>query len=414
LAFPTAAAVGSSGNLCVADTGNSRVLMFLNPLCLGQADGFLASPVIGQNGSFTAGQDGDFTSAGCPTTPSASTLCVPNGLALDASGNLYAVDAGYDWVLEFSTSSSSPTLVKVLGQPDATALNSCSSADPTAICATDGGVAVDASGKLYVDGGGAGTGIGIYNPPATESSPDVILPARAFGIALTSSGSMFISQGNAFAAGSSTPVEYPPPFTNESVPSEVFGPSFILPQILPLTFSYGLGLDSRQFLYLADSGSTRVLIFQHVVASATPTASASPKPTKTPTPTPTATGSTPTATPTPDDAKLKISHKSGVKFGKSTAVDTVSKPKQVTIKNDISKKSAITVSITSESTAAPFAVSIECVTSLAPGKSCKVLVTFSPTNTTEQSRELTINDDKTGALQMIPLSGTGKAPKTKK
>ena len=141
-------------------------------------------------------------------------LCVPNGLALDTSGNLYVVDAGYNRVLEFSTPSSSPTLVKVFGQPDATTLNACSSADPTAICAPDGGIALDASGKLYVDGAGAGTGIGIYNSPATESSPDVVLPARAFGIALTSLGSMFISQGNAFAAGSSTLVEYSPPFTN--------------------------------------------------------------------------------------------------------------------------------------------------------------------------------------------------------
>ena len=226
LAFPTAAVVDSSGNLYVADTGNSRVLVFLNPLGLGQADGFLANIVIGQNGSFTTGQDGDFTSAGCPTTPSATILCVPNGLALDTSGNLYVVDAGYDRVLEFSTPSSSPTLVKVFGQPDATTLNACSSADPTAICAPDGGIAVDASGKLYVDGAGAGTGIGIYNSPATESSPDVVLPARAFGIALTSLGSMFISQGNAFAAGSSTLVEYSPPFTNESVPSVSFWTQF--------------------------------------------------------------------------------------------------------------------------------------------------------------------------------------------
>ena len=61
--------------------------------------------------------------------------------------------------------------------------------------------------------------------------------------------------------------------------------------------------------------------------------------------------------PTSVDAKLEISPKSGVKFGKSTVVDTVSKPKTVTIKNGSSKKSAITVSISSESADAPFAVS---------------------------------------------------------
>src|SRR5208283_3312452 len=110
LAFPTAAVVDSTGNLYVADTGNSRVLVFLNPFGLGQADGFLANLVIGQNGSFTIGQDGNFTAAGCPATPSAATLCVPNGLALDTVGNLYIVDAGYNRVLEFSTPSTAPTL----------------------------------------------------------------------------------------------------------------------------------------------------------------------------------------------------------------------------------------------------------------------------------------------------------------
>ena len=171
LAFPTAAVVDSSGNLFVADTGNSRVLVFPNPLAGGAADGFVASVVIGQNGSFTAGQHGDFTSAGCPATPSAVTLCVPNGLALDGAGNLYVVDAGYNRVLEFSSPASTPTLVKVFGQPDAVTFDSCADAGAAAICAPDGGIAFDASGTMYVDGAGAGAGIGIYHTPASESSP---------------------------------------------------------------------------------------------------------------------------------------------------------------------------------------------------------------------------------------------------
>jgi hypothetical protein len=205
------------------------------------------------------------------------------------------------------------------------------------------------------------------------------------------------------------------------------------PSDVTLCHPSGVAVDSNGNLFVADSGNNRVLIFEHVVASVTPTATASPKPTKTPkptatatatrtatpkatktaTPTPIATGSTPAATPTPVDAKLKISPKSE-NFGKSTVVDSVSKPKTVTIKNGSSKKSAITVSISSESADAPFAVSSECLTSLDLGRSCKVLVTFSPANTTEQSGELIINDDETGAPQMIPLSGSGKAPKTKK
>jgi subtilase family serine protease len=142
--------------------------------------------------------------------------------------------------------------------------------------------------------------------------------------------------------------------------------------------------------------------------------SAAPTPTATPTATstaatPTPTG-TPTATPTPVDAKLKISPKS-VSFGKSTVVGSVSKARAVTIKNGSSKKSALSVSITGESDPAPFSVTTECIESLAPGKSCKIWVIFSPTDTTPQSGQLTINDDEAGAPQEVPLSGTGKAPK---
>jgi two-component sensor histidine kinase len=48
---------------------------------------------------------------------------------------------------------------------------------------------------------------------------------------------------------------------------------------------------------------------------------------------------------------------------------------------------------------------------LEPHKSCKVSVTFKPSDTTERTGVLTINDNETGPPQQVPLSGTGKAPK---
>ena len=143
-------------------------------------------------------------------------------------------------------------------------------------------------------------------------------------------------------------------------------------------------------------------------ATSTPTATATPTATSA-TPTPTATA-TPTSTPTPSTAKLVISPKS-LNFGKSTVVGKTSKPKKVTIKNASSKKSGITVRITGESPVAPFTVTSECNTTLEPGKSCKVSVTFSPTDTTEHTGNLTIDDNEAGAPQEVPMSGTGKAPK---
>jgi hypothetical protein len=97
-----------------------------------------------------------------------------------------------------------------------------------------------------------------------------------------------------------------------------------------------------------------------------------------------------------------------VNFGSKTKVGKTSKAKKVTIKNTSSNKSKINVMITGETTAAPFAVKTQCIKTLAPGKSCKVSVTFTPPNTTLQMGNLIVNDDATGAPQMIPLSGTGK------
>jgi len=98
---------------------------------------------------------------------------------------------------------------------------------------------------------------------------------------------------------------------------------------------------------------------------------------------------------------------SSVNFGDKTAVGKV-KEESVTIKNTSSKNSKLDVTITGETTAAPFAVKSQCEKPLKPGQSCKVKVTFTPPNTTPQSGELTVNDDGARAPQMVPLSGTGK------
>ena len=399
------------------------MLVFDNPLGGGEADGFVASLIIGQNGSFTSGQDGDFTSAGCPATPSATTLCVPNGLALDAAGNLYIVDAGYNRVLEFSTPAVDPTLVKVFGQPNATTLDTCSMSDPTAICAADGGIALDGSGHLYIDGAHAGTGIGIYNSPATENSPDVVIPARAFGIAVSSAGNMFLSQGNTFAGGSSTLVEYSPPFTNSSTASITFGPDFILPQILPLTFSYGLALDSSQFLYMSDTGNNRVLIFDSTGATptpsptSTPTRTATATPSRTPTPTETATPSstptttatathkaTPTPTATPGTGRISLSSK---KLSLS-ALPMATASASITISN--TGTGPLTVNIPTPLHSPPFAeVGVGTGIAIAPGGVHSLTIVYSPVKKGSTSAQIPITSDDPTHKKAIKLKIKGKS-----
>ena len=92
LVGPRGLGVDTAGNLYVADTGESRVLIFPDPFTTmshtGQTAGFVATAVIGQVGNFT--------SSACNISggPSPDTLCSPEDVAVDTVGNLYIVDTG--------------------------------------------------------------------------------------------------------------------------------------------------------------------------------------------------------------------------------------------------------------------------------------------------------------------------------
>jgi hypothetical protein len=94
-------------------------------------------------------------------------------------------------------------------------------------------------------------------------------------------------------------------------------------------------------------------------------------------------------------------------------VGHTSKTKKVTIKN-AGKKKTLSVDVEMESVSPPvFKIKSQCQKTLAPGKSCKMSVTFNPTDTTPQSGTLLIFDNVAGSPQSVALSGTGKAPKQK-
>jgi sugar lactone lactonase YvrE len=90
LCGPGGLAIGPSGRLYVADAGNSRVLSW--PSTSGLANGQPADQVIGQP---------DFSTSDCPPTASASSLCNPNGLTIDADGRLYVADSGNNRLLVY-------------------------------------------------------------------------------------------------------------------------------------------------------------------------------------------------------------------------------------------------------------------------------------------------------------------------
>jgi hypothetical protein len=88
----------------------------------------------------------------------------------------------------------------------------------------------------------------------------------------------------------------------------------------------------------------------------------------------------------------------------NVAVNTTSTAKSVTLKNT----GTATLDITSIVASAGFAISTKtCAATLAAGKTCKVSVTFDPTELGAQSGTLSFTDNATGSPQTVALSGTG-------
>ena len=142
-------AVDYTGNLWVADSrsftnvvvGNNRVLEYDNPLTTNT----VADRVLGQN---------NFSSALCNqgTTPSASTLCGPDGVAVDNVGNVYVADQNNHRVLEYDYPLP-PADTDGDGVPDP--LDQCPGTAPGATVDTNGcaQVQVDADADGICDAG---------------------------------------------------------------------------------------------------------------------------------------------------------------------------------------------------------------------------------------------------------------------
>ncbi len=132
---PYGVLLDQSGNIFVADYGNSRVLQFKPPF----SNGKNAAVVIGQT---------NFTSALSPVPPTATSLNHPTGLAMDGSGNLWVADFLNNRVLEYKppfTTGMAASLA--LGQ---TSLTSIDGGTARNLMAGPDGIAFDPAGNLWV------------------------------------------------------------------------------------------------------------------------------------------------------------------------------------------------------------------------------------------------------------------------
>jgi hypothetical protein len=92
---------------------------------------------------------------------------------------------------------------------------------------------------------------------------------------------------------------------------------------------------------------------------------------------------------------------------KKTLVGTTSKAKDVKLENT----GTATLNISSIGISGDFALGTSlkpCGSTLAPKKSCKIAVTFTPTQTGTRTGDVTITDNAPNSPQQVPLTGTGK------
>jgi DNA-binding beta-propeller fold protein YncE len=126
---PQGLALDSNGNLYVADTGNNTI----RTINLTSGDVTTLAGSAGTSGS----DDG---------TGSAATFNRPTGLAVDANGNVYVTDTGNHTIRKITTPGGSVTTFA--GDPDVST-PSDGSLD-TAGFSAPGGITIDASGNIYI------------------------------------------------------------------------------------------------------------------------------------------------------------------------------------------------------------------------------------------------------------------------
>lgn len=220
---PYGLAVDSAGNLYVADSGSNRILRFASA-----AAAALAAPTNGGSGSPATGVFGQVNYLNGASSTTQSTLSTPNGVAIDASGNLWVADTVNNRILRFSNAASAANGSNasiVLGQPDFTAFAS-GLTDST--FSLPSGLTFDTLGRLYV----------------SDRNNNRVLVFESSS--LTSSGT-----AASFVLGQ-------PDFTTNTAATTQNG----------MKSPFGLAFTSNNYLWMADSGNARALSF--ALAAGTP------------------------------------------------------------------------------------------------------------------------------------------------
>ncbi|HTK07122.1 MAG TPA: NHL repeat-containing protein [Ktedonobacteraceae bacterium] len=258
---PAAVALDSSGNVYIADTNNNRVLYYV-------AGSTTATRIYGQGGSFTTANNSDVN---------ATSLNLPQGVAVDSSGNVYIADSSNNRVLYYVLGSTTAT--RVYGQGGSFTTNTTNTGGRTAnSLSLPLSVIVDSGGNLYVADtsnhrvlyyvAGSTTATRVYGQGGSFTTGTYYGNASAsnlYGsqsIAVDSSGNLFTVDTNNnrvlyYVAGSTTATRVYGQGGNFTTNTFNTGGR----TATSLSRPTGATVDSSGNLYIADANNNRVLYY---------------------------------------------------------------------------------------------------------------------------------------------------------
>jgi len=255
---PTGIAVDASGNLYIADRFNNVI-----------QEVSVAGAITTVAGNGTAGYSGDGGSA------TSAQLFTPNGVAVDAAGNLYIADSNNNSIRKVTAKGIITTIA------GGSAAGYSGDGDPAydALLSFPSGVAVDASGNLYIADTGNGQirkistagiistvptvlaplepGITVFGPPLSEPTSVAVDAAGNLYIAeeassrirkVSASGAVTIVAGNA-ASG----------YSGDGGPARE----------AQLNHPYGVAVNASGDVYIADSVNNGVRLLTPVASACT-------------------------------------------------------------------------------------------------------------------------------------------------
>ena len=239
--YPTGVAVDASGNVFVADTSNSTIRK-------------ITSAGVVTTLAGTAGSDGSSDGTGA-----AARFNSPRSVAVDASGNVFVADMSNHTIRKITSAGVVTTLAGTAGSPG--------SSDGTGAAArfsSPYGVAVDASGNVFVADTGnhtirkitsAGVVTTLAGTAGSQGSNDGTGAAARFnyprGVAVDASGNLYVADSGNHTIRKITPAGVVTTLAGAGSDGSSDGTGAAARFFSPT----GVAVDASDNLYVADSGN---------------------------------------------------------------------------------------------------------------------------------------------------------------